>query len=465
MYALFRCYENGTGHILLIGMPGNEQQEKIVYMCFLFILGTTIAWRIRLHSRSASFIVLSHMERRQFIQKAGIFTTGLLLHQQMLRAFALPHETEKIKIAVIGCGDRGKGLISVLNGLNTQFSLTAVCDILEYRFQEVRKITTASCTTYTDYRRLLDDPAIQAVAIATPLHLHFEIAKQALLAGKHVYLEKTMTYTIPQAIELVQLVQAHRKQVLQVGHQYRYAPLYYKVKEMIDSGYLGKVTQVDCRWDRNGSWRRQVPQPSLEKQINWRMYKAYSGGLIAELLSHQIDFINWAFRTHPDEIWATGGIDYYKDGRETFDNVQATLRYNKEGMIGNFGATCSNERDGYLFKIKGTKGTVDLLMEEGIYYPEKLQKKELQTVDGVTGATRIEWNKDGGIPILTGPAKDGTWYALTDFHKCITTRQIPDSNVVTGATTAISVHLANESLYNHTVAHWQPSYQFQPLSL
>ena len=75
--------------------------------------------------------------------------------------------------------------------------------------------------------------------------------------------------------------------------------------------------------------------------------------LVAELLSHQIDFINWAFNTHPDEVIGTGGIDNFKDGRETYDNVQAILRYSKDGMIGNFGATCSNAKEGYLFKIKG----------------------------------------------------------------------------------------------------------------
>ncbi len=129
------------------------------------------------------------------------------------------------------------------------------------------------------------------------------------------------------------------------------------------------------------------------------MYKEFSGGLPAELLSHQIDFVNWAFDTHVDEVFATGGIDFYKDGRETYDNVQAVLRYQKDGMIGNFGATCANSHDGYLFKFKGAKGAISLLVNEAVYYPEKQTLKELQTVDGVTGATKITWNKDGGIPI------------------------------------------------------------------
>ncbi|MEJ7911540.1 MAG: Gfo/Idh/MocA family oxidoreductase, partial [Chitinophagaceae bacterium] len=254
------------------------------------------------------------------------------------------------------------------------------------------------------------------------------------------------------------LVESKPGQVFQVGHQYRSVPLYARVKEMIEKDYLGAVTQIDCRWDTNRTWRRPVPDPKWERQVNWRMYKAYSGGLVAELLSHQIDFINWAFNTAPQTILATGGIDYHKDGRETFDNVQVLLRY-KEGMIGNFGATLGNAREGYIFKIKGTKGTVELKVAEGLFYPELKTRKELQTVDGVTGATKIEWTKEGGIPILPAKApKDGTWYALKEFYDCIQTKALPSSNVYTGAKTAIIVKLANDSMYENKMHHWKPEY-------
>jgi len=194
------------------------------------------------------------------------------------------------------------------------------------------------------------------------------------------------------------------------------------------------------------------------------MYKEYSGGLTAELLSHQIDFINWAFDTHPDELLGTGGIDFYKDGREVYDNEQVVLRYNKAGMIGNFGATCANAHEGYNFKIKGTKGMVSLLVNEGVYYPEPETRKELTTVDGVTGATKIEWNKDGGIPIVKEKLKDGTWYAFQDFFQCIQKNRQPASNVLTGATTACCVHLANQAVYGHSIEKWASNFNFlEPL--
>ncbi|NII27082.1 Gfo/Idh/MocA family oxidoreductase [Pseudoflavitalea sp. X16] len=399
------------------------------------------------------------MSRRKFIQQAGVLTGGLILHNQLLQAVGSKFQ-EKINVGIIGCGDRGTGIMSVMRQLPDLFNIAALCDILDFRLDNARKIVAASPKEYKDYRKLLEDKSLHAVIIATPLNMHYPIAADALAAGKHVFLEKTMTYNIPQAMKLVQQVKRYPKQVLQVGHQYRYVPLYFKVKEMIEKGYLGKITHIDCRWDRNWNWRRPVPAGYTDKEVNWRMYKAYSGGLIAELLSHQIDFINWAFNTHPDEIIGTGGIDNYKDGRETYDNVQVVLRYNRENMIGNFGATCANAREGYIFKLKGTKGTVALLVNEGVFYPEAAAKKDLEVVDGVSSATKIEWNKDGGIPIIKEPMKDGTWYALQDFHKCITEKQQPVSNVITGATTAVCVHLGNTAAYTHTTQQWKSAYNF-----
>lgn len=402
---------------------------------------------------------MMHMKRRNFIRQSGLLAAGFLLHQQMLQAYGSSAVAKRISIGIIGCGDRGNGLGSVMNSMPEQFQLKAVCDVLAFRLDQAKKLDKQNSLRYEkDYRKILDDKSIDAVVIATPLHNHYEIAAAAIKAGKHVYLEKTMTYDAEQSLALVKLTQQYPKQVLQVGHQYRYTPLYFKVKELIDKGYLGKVTQIDCRWDRNWNWRRAVPQGYTDMEVNWRMYKEYSGGLPAELLSHQVDFINWAFNTHPDEILGTGGIDFYKDGRETFDNVQTILRYNKEGMIGNFGATCGNEKDGYLFKIKGTKGTIQLLMNDGIFFPEKQTKKELETVDGVTGATKIEWNKEGGIPILKEKSKDGSWYALKEFHKTVTENSKPVSNVITGATTAFCVHLMNKSIYRHSIEIWKPEF-------
>ncbi len=400
------------------------------------------------------------MNRIDFIKQAGILGGSLFLaNTSFAKTIAGNPEEGQIGAGIIGCGDRGKGLMHVMNADPTpRFKPLAYCDTLDFRLDEAKQHAAPNAKSYRDYRELLDDQAVQAVFIAVPLNEHFRVAKDAILAGKHVYLEKTMTYSIAEAMELVALVNSHPNQTFQVGYQYRYSPLYFKVKEMIDSGYLGKISQIDCRWDRNNNWRRAVPESALEQQINWRMYRQYSGGLVAELLSHQMDFIHWVFDTRPDEIMGYGGIDLYPDGRETYDNVQLILRYQERGIIGNFGTTLGNERDGYLFKIKGTEGTVSLLVNTGTFYPEAQAAKQLEIVDGVTGATKIVRNEDGGIPILPEPTKDGTYYALQEFYTSIVNGTTPSSNVYTGAKGAICSALANESLFSGTIQQWKPEY-------
>lgn len=397
------------------------------------------------------------MRRREFLEKGSWILGGMAFADKLSFAPSQP-----LKVAIIGCGDRGLGIMEMMQEFPNYFNVTTACDLLDFRLDQAKKSKGSTAVkTVRDYRQVMDDRSIDAVVIATSLDAHFPVAASALQAGKHIYLEKTMTWSIEEATQLVQLAKQYPKSTLLVGHQYRYTPLYFKVKEMIQSEYLGNVTQIDCRWDRNGSWRRNVPAGYSDEQVNWRMYRKYSGGLAAELLSHQIDFINWAFQTNPDSIMGYGGIDHYKDGRETYDNIQVILRYDKKGMIGNFGATCGNAHEGYNFKIKGTRGTVLLLPHKGVFYPEKEIKKELQTVDGVTGATRLEWNQDGGINIMNEPMKDGTWYALREFYNSIKEGKQPVSNVLTGATTAVCVHLANDAIYNRTIKNWKEDYNFK----
>jgi predicted dehydrogenase len=400
------------------------------------------------------------LERRQFIKSAGLATA--LLGSSGIWNIARPAD-QKFKVGIIGFGDRGSGIYNTLTKLSNRFEVTSICDELDFRLDNARKLSSGKAITYyKDYRKLLEDKNVDAVIISTPLYLHYEHGKAVLESGKHLFLEKTMTFQVDQAIDLVKISKNYPKQIVQIGHQYRYSPLYFKVKEYIQRGYLGKVTSIDARWDRNWNWRRPVHDPALERKINWRMYKDYSGGLVAELLSHQMDFIHWAFETSPSTLFSTGGIDFYKDGRETFDNVQLTVRYNDQGMVGNFGATCANQHEGYSFKIKGSKGMINLLTNEGMFYPEPEARRELEIVDGVSGATPLIWASDKkGIKLTPEPTLDGTIYALEAFYESLTQAKTPESNIVTGGKTAISVALANESLYSGEIKTWKSEYDIE----
>lgn len=398
------------------------------------------------------------MNRREFVKLSTLLVAGSTIPIIGSPKLFASDQEGPFKVGIIGYGDRGSGMHSVMNSMPEKFEVVAICDNLPFRIENAKQTYPTGISFYDHHNALLENKEIDVVLVSTPLYLHFEHAKAVLESGKHLFLEKTMVFNVDEVLALNNLVKAHPNQIVQIGHQYRYSPLYFKVKEMIQNGWLGKVTQIDARWDRNHNWRRPVPSPDLERQINWRMYKEYSGGLVAELLSHQIDFINWAFDTVPSQIHGMGGIDRFEDGRETFDNVQVMLRYN-EGMVGNFGATCANQHEGYAFKIKGTKGMVSLLMNEGIFYPEPNVKAELQEVDGVSGATKLTWSSDKkGVKILDEPTRDGSYYALEDYHRCLTQSALPYANVVNAGKTAITVALANQSLYEGSTMSWKDEY-------
>ena len=153
--------------------------------------------------------------------------------------------------------------------------------------------------TYVDYRQLLERKDIDAILICTPLNLHTRMTIDALAAGKHVFVEKSMFFKEEEGEQIRQAAVAHPKQVLQVGLQRRSSVLYNVAMEMIRKGALGKITFVRAHWHRNSDWRRPVPDPKFERLLNWRMYREYSGGLMAELASHQIDVANWAIGAEP----------------------------------------------------------------------------------------------------------------------------------------------------------------------
>ena len=87
------------------------------------------------------------------------------------------------------------------------------------------------------------------------------------------------------------------------------------------------------------------------------MYKEYSGGLLAELSSHQIDFVNWVLGTHPEQVMGFGGVDYWKDGRETYDNIHVIYKYPK-GVKAKFSCLTTNASEGFKIKVMGDKGTI-----------------------------------------------------------------------------------------------------------
>ena len=411
----------------------------------------------------------SRFTRRQFIKMSAAATAGLsLTYSGISRSQRSSAPSDIINLGVIGTGDRGEWLVYIAQN-QPGLRVIACCDILPDHLQAGLKAAAPNAKGYDDYRKLLENKDLDAIIIATPLFLHFTMAKDTIDAGKHLFLEKTMTYSIPQALELERIVMASDR-TFQVGYQSRNHPLYQEIREMIANGYCGEIKHVRCNYHRNGNWRRQVPDPKLERLINWRMYWEYSVGLMGELCSHHIDVTNWMLDSHPIQVTGMGGIDYWKDGRETFDNVHAIYEYPK-GVKAIFSSITTNAHYGISLQYMGTLGTIEISNEEGQearFYPEQKllaqekQEKSEEGVYAVTAATYQVWKKGEGTVIEVENQSTGdeqtSGIALRDFADCIRNKKKPLSNVQTGRQSTIAVHMGNMAMRQGTIEHWKPEY-------
>ena len=388
------------------------------------------------------------MKRREFTKKSSVALAGL---STMGTGIWTGSKKDVIRVGVIGTGDRGGGLISIMNDI-PGLQVVGCCDVLPFRLESGLNNVAGKAKAYSDYRELLDNKDIDAVIVSTPFSTHEEIALDVLDAGKHVYCEKTMAKGF-EGIQNLVTAASNSNKIFQTGHQYHSSRLYTHVVDLIRDGKIGRVVDIVCQWNRNADWRRPVPNPKYERAINWRMYKEFSGGLLAELCSHQLDLANWILDAVPLRVIGEGGIDYWKDGRETYDNVHMIYTY-PNGVRAKFTCLTSNSKDDYLIKILGDKGTITIGYANAWFYPEKREEnKELGEVDGVSGAT-LKWDENKGIPIEVEHL-DPTKQALLDFEYAITQDTMPISNVESGAKAAICVQMGLDALYNGGVVPWK----------
>jgi len=402
-------------------------------------------------------MLLNTISRRRFLSAGALAFSGIAAGH--LPDFSSNKTgNEELRIGLIGSGSRGTGLASLIKEMK-QLRLTACCDIIPEHLQNGLNFAAKGARGYTDYRNLLEDKNIDAVIIATPLFLHYPMALAALQADKHVYLEKSLSYDIPQAIDLVKKVR-ESKRVFQIGYQYRYYSLYHKVKEVIDRNWLGRITHFECQYNRNSNWRNPVSDPKMERAINWRMYREYCGGPLSELCAHQIDMVNYLLDAHPLKVTGMGGINYWKDGRDTYDNIRTIYEY-PNGIKSACTSVLSNAYNGYSIRILGDKATVEIQREKAFIYAESTENKR-GTVDGVTGAT-IEATTQGK-PVEIIFKKPGeqdiepTTFALQDFVQCINDNKKPASNVETARDTSIAIHMGNAAADTQTLQIWKPEY-------
>jgi predicted dehydrogenase len=315
--------------------------------------------------------------RREFLKRLAVFAGSSAVVAQLpwwapLRA-APPggSAADRVRLAVVGTGTRGRALLSHLL-LTPGVGIAALCDDYAPHLQRavdlVVKGTGTKPATFTDHRQLLDRPDIDGIIIATPLHQHAHICLDGFAAGKHVFCEKSLAYTIEECQAIADAHRAAGRRVFQVGHQRLYSPAYLRAVELVQAGEIGPITQIRAYWHRNGNWRNPVPSPELERKLNWRLYREYSCGLTTELASHHLQVANWFLGAPPLSCVGYGSINHWKDGREVYDNVNLLYRY-PNGVHLVWDSLISNRYYGWEVQMMGPKGTIEA--ETGRIFAEK----------------------------------------------------------------------------------------------
>jgi predicted dehydrogenase len=442
--------------------------------------------------------------RREFMRlgagaaAAGVAAKVTLLEPKQLWASAGPvAPSDTVRFGIIGTGVEGCDLLRASLRV-PGWECVAGADLYDSRHIAAKEaLGGKDIDTTRDYRKILDRKDIDAVIVATPDHWHRKAVIAAFEAGKDVYCEKPMSHSVEDGMAMVEAAQKHNR-MLQVGSQRVSSILYAKAKEIWDSGKLGIVDTIEAAWDRNtdsGAWVYPIPPDASEQTIDWntwlggaperpldlarffrwRCYRDYGAGLAGDLFVHLLSGIHFVTNTNTPPIRAlsTGGLYYYKDGREfpdllwtmyDYPNFQVVLRCNH-----------NNNYQGEFFGFYGKKGTMLINGSTLTYKPQASSAQpEDYSIGAMTAKQRKQyqenWRKEHPQPnprhfkieqedeVYTPPPQ---YSDMADheanFANSVRTRKQPVENGVFGNNTALGCHLSNYSYFNKTAAVWDAS--------
>ncbi len=240
-----------------------------------------------------------------------------------------------INLGVIGLNEWGREILKQIALLPSDPTnpklgahLVAICDNYPASLRRAGKEVAPTVQKYDDYTKLLADPKVEAVIIATPTGTHKEITLAALAAGKHVYCEAPLANTIDDTKTIAKAARDAYKVVFQPGLQQRSHPQIDFLVPFIRSGSLGKYVMVRGQWHQNTTWYKTGSNPEREDALNWRLHKATSTGLLGEEGIHQIDTVCCFLKGRPTAVIGfSSTIRDYSDSRDVPDTVQAIFEF------------------------------------------------------------------------------------------------------------------------------------------
>jgi len=397
---------------------------------------------------------------------------------------------DNVQIGVIGTG--GMGAANVDTALSIPgVQVVAACDCYDGRLAEARERWGEHVVTTRDYRELLDRDDVDAVIVGTPDHWHARIAIEAMRAGKGVYCEKPMVHRIEQGAEIV-AVQRETGRTFQVGSQGMSSLGNEKARELYLAGAIGELNYAEGFWARNsptGAWQYAIPEDASAQTCDWNMflgpapdrpwdpirffrwrnYRDYGTGVSGDLFVHLFSSLHFIVGSiGPNRIMATGGLRYWKDGREVPDVLLGMFDYPATDTHPPFNLSLRvNFVDGtsgttYL-RLVGSEGAMDVEWTRVV-----LRKNKLTAPDDVFAQAKGEEleMRHGQRKQMLPPAdteyvaEDGYWGAHYDHHlnwlNGVRNGTPVAEDAVFGLRAAAPALACNNSYFEDRIVTWDP---------
>ena len=443
------------------------------------------------------------VNRRDFLKAGTVVTTArflaggtptYLLGETQAEPERPRSANDQVHLALIGAG--GQGMHDTRTALAVPgVKLVAVADCYDGRLAHSKELWGDDIYTTRDYQTILTRADVDVVLIATPDHWHKQAAVDAMNAGKDVYLEKPMIHVYADGPEIISAARK-RQRILQVGSQRVSSMLYKKAKDLIQSGAIGRITAVNAWWDRNsalGAWDYTVPldaspetcdwprflgtAPKIafnpEHFFQWRKWSAYGSGVAGDLFVHLFSGTHFVTGSNgPTRALATGGLRFWKDGRDAPDVLLGLFDYPEGFNLAlrvNF-ASGGDESEGFVFA--GTEGTLEISGDSVTVTRVPREKEPGLNIDTFTEAMQKkvteEYRKKYPLEAPSGPAQvrqekyvappeySDSYDHFRNFFASVRSRHPVVEDAVFGYRAAGAALLSNLSLERGKVVRWDP---------
>lgn len=413
--------------------------------------------------------------------------------EELIRSQREFSANDQVQIALIGSG--GMGVADTITCLTVPgVKLVAVCDLYDGRLAEAKKRWGNDIYTTRDYREILERKDVDAVIIATPDFWHKDISVAAMNKGKHVYCEKPMVHDISEAPAVI-AAQNKNKVVFQVGSQGLSSLGNEKAKQLLKEGAIGTLNYAEAFYARmspTGAWQYPIPDDASTSTVDWdtylaitnkrpfdakrffrwRNYRDYGTGVSGDLFVHLFSSLHFVTGSlGPTKIMATGGLRYWKDGREVPDIMLGMFDYPDTKIHPPFNLSLRvNFVDGtggtnYL-RMVGSEGAMTVEWDKVTLYKNRAAEDAndplLKTKNNTAAGKEYVYERKTMVPpeMMVYTAEEGYKGAHFDHHynwiNAIRTNGQVVENALFGYRAAAPALLCNESYFGNKIIEWDP---------